>query len=404
MEEKCIFRLRRFARIGYRLVIAPIITYLDESTPILGTKGRGPARHAWEAVGFVIVLYTAVVVPLQVAFETSFTPAAAWTLINVASDSFFLLDMGVSLRTAFMRDGAMIQDSKRVAQHYLQGEFSADLLVSLPYVWVLQPLFSACKLPTAARLVPMLRLLRTLLRLYRVESSGQLLSSLSLLRYNPGLVRVGQLMLMLLLACHWAGCLWWLVGEIDMEGRHLALTEPLLTPWAASEWVRAQSFVVRYAHCLLWGAGLMTTLMPFDVLPHTISETVVTTALMVLGLFINVFVISATTTALQNMDAKFMAGRQKVKGMLQSPRLLLLHTCDWPYVLATLLRPTSAQVEMISKYLIYKKVPAKLSTKIISFYDYRVSIAEQSAQLGDLPHELAMQVCAHAQRIPGPSK
>ena len=46
----------------------------------------------------------------------------------------------------------------------------------------------------------------------------------------------------------------------------------------------------------------------------------------ILGLFINVFVISATTTALQNMDAKNMAGRQKV--------------------------------ETISKYLLYKKVHA----------------------------------------------
>ena len=145
--------------------------------------------------------------------------------------------------------------------------------------------------------VPLVRLLRTLLRFHRVESSLQL-AHLSVLRYNPGIVRVLQLLLMLLVACHWAGCLWWIVGDIDTEAQSLAIEVPTTTPWAASDWVQSQPFVVRYGHSLLWGVGMMTTLMPFDVVPRTITETTVTTVLMVLGLFINVFVISATTSEL----------------------------------------------------------------------------------------------------------
>ena len=263
--QLCVIALRRRAK----KLVEPLIIWADETLPILGTNGTEPVRQAWEAAGVLTVFYTAVMVPMQAAFESSFTPGVLWTVINVAADSFFLVDMCVSIRTAFLRDGALIQDSSRIAAHYLSGEFRLDLIVSLPYVWVLQPLFNATGVPVAARVVPLLRLLRTLVRLYRVESSGKLLSSSSALRFNPGLVRVGQLMLMLLLACHWAGCLWWLVGEIDMEGVYLATTDPQESPWAASEWVRNQPFVVRYAHCLLWGAGLMTTLMPFDVLPRT---------------------------------------------------------------------------------------------------------------------------------------
>ena len=58
----------------------------------------------------------------------------------------------VSFRTAFLRDGALIQDASRIAAHYLSGEFRADLLVSIPYVWVLQPLLNATGLPVAARI------------------------------------------------------------------------------------------------------------------------------------------------------------------------------------------------------------------------------------------------------------
>ena len=48
----------------------------------------------------------------------------------------------------------------------------------------------------------------------------------------------------------------------------------------------------------------------------------------------------SAAAALQNMDAKFMAGRQKV--------------------------------EMVSKYLLFKKVPAKLSSSIVGFHEYKV--------------------------------
>jgi CRP-like cAMP-binding protein len=301
---------------------------------------------------------------------------------------------GVKFRTSFMRNGALICDSGRVAEAYYQGEFKLDFAVAFPYVWALQPLFNATNLPTSARLsesahpspredrrrtarhaavrstrncnrgffcvfaVPLSRLLRTVLRLYRVESSGSLMRASSVLRFNPGLVRMGQLMLMLFLACHWAGCLWWIIGEVDPDSQEA--DDEGTTQWAASTWLKRQPWGLQYAQSLLWGAGLMTTLMPFDVIPRTITETVVTIVVVICGLFINVFVISATTTALQNMDAKLSAGRQKV--------------------------------EMISKYLIFKKVPATLSAKIVDFYEYQNSIVEQSAQLADLPHELSMEL------------
>ena len=132
--------------------------------------------------------------------------------------------------------------------------------------------------------VPLSRLLRTLVRLYRLESNGGLLKNSSMLRFNPGLVRVGQLMLMLLLACHWAGCLWWLIGEIDMEGRELARTDPESNTWLASEWLQRQDLILRYSQSLLWGTGLMTTILPYDVVPRTITQTFVTIVVVAVGL------------------------------------------------------------------------------------------------------------------------
>jgi len=309
---------------------------------------------------FLLVLYSVIMVPMQAAFESAFHPALAWNSCNVLVDSAFILDMGINFRTSFMRNGALIKESRSIVQYYLHGEFRLDSIVAFPYVWVLQPAFNSADLPVAARLIPLSRLLRTLVRLYRVESNGGLLKTSSMLRFNPGLVRVGQLMLMLLLACHWTGCLWWLIGEIDIEGRELAIADPESNTWPASEWLQRQEFILRYAQSLLWGTGLMTTILPYDVVPRTITQTFVTIVVVSIGLLINVLFISATTTALQNMDAKFSAGRQKV--------------------------------EAISKYLLFKKVPTKLTTKIVDYYEYQNFVADQSVQLADLPHELSMEL------------
>ena len=37
--------------------------------------------------------------------------------------------------------------------------------------------------------------------------------------FNPAAMRLVQLFAFLLIACHWSGCIWWAVGEIEYEYR-----------------------------------------------------------------------------------------------------------------------------------------------------------------------------------------
>ena len=169
-----------------------------------------------------------------------------------------------------------------------------------------------------------------------------------MLRFNQGLVRVAQLMLMLLLMSHWAGCVWWIVSELDTDAASLP-DDTWMPPWGALWWIRSQPFGTQYAQSLMWGAAIMTTLTPFEVKGHTATESIFTVVLMFAGLFINIFVIAATTNALAHMDARWLEGQQKV--------------------------------ETISKYLVYKRVPAKLSERIVAFYEYQNSRFDQSSKM-----------------------
>ena len=56
----------------------------------------------------------------------------------------------------------------------------------------------------------------------------------------------------------------------------------------------------------------MTGSLPYDVLPETLPEIVVTVCAVFLGLVISVVTISSATTALQALDGKKQLGRQKL--------------------------------------------------------------------------------------------
>ena len=73
----------------------------------------------------------------------------------------------------------------------------------------------------------------------------------------------------------------------------------------------SQPISTQYVHALLWGTGMVTTLMPFDVEPKTLGQTLVTILLVWIGLCMNIFVISAATSALQARRVPLASPRVK---------------------------------------------------------------------------------------------
>ena len=56
-----------------------------------------------------------------------------WQTCDALSDVFFLLDIGIQLRTGYLEQGLMVYDSKKLAKHYLTSRaFLMDLLALCP--------------------------------------------------------------------------------------------------------------------------------------------------------------------------------------------------------------------------------------------------------------------------------
>jgi len=313
----------------------------------------------WHKVITLCVSYVAVWTPLQAAFDEELAkPYLLWFIINLVVDSIFIIDVWLMFRVAVKVRGTWVYSRKTIFKACVSdryGGFALDLVAAFPYS-LLTPILSdtspwedsvaeSSSLHASIRALRLLRLLRVVIKLmHNGTEVAQVVSGYSS-RFNPQLVRVSQLLLMLVLTCHWAGCLWWLVGTTPRDESY-----PTGDSWGPDDWMRAQPVSVKYLHAFNWGAGMILGYVPREVFPQEAPEVVVTLICMFVGFFMVMIFISSTTSALQSQDAKSALSQQKL--------------------------------EKVWRYLAYKKVPLELSSRILEYFNY---VMTSSVTLSHIP-------------------
>ena len=91
-------------------------------------------RLAWDFVSVVLVLFVAISLPYRVAFLMDYI-SASLNITDFLIDIFFLFDIAVNFRTAFIQDGELISDPMAVAKNYLRLWFWLDAVSSIPFDW-----------------------------------------------------------------------------------------------------------------------------------------------------------------------------------------------------------------------------------------------------------------------------
>ena len=108
----------------------------DELKRVLLPFGR--KRVTWDLCMFVLVAYTAVVLPIQIAFDTEDHFPQALTDFEYAVDFIFLFDIYLNFRTAFVEHAMLVVDRKIIRKRYLGQWFAIDLSGSIPLDLVLR--------------------------------------------------------------------------------------------------------------------------------------------------------------------------------------------------------------------------------------------------------------------------
>ena len=357
--------------------------------PVLHPDGR--FRSFWNIAMALLICFGGVAIPLEIAFDTDMRLAMCgrlatdgglecaahqvWESFNFFVDFWFLIDILINCRTGYLRDGHFVNEDLKALRHYLRGWFCLDFIGSFPINFILQ-ISSAgctgeeCALDRANRTLRMLRLFK-LVKLTRMLKLTRYLEDVEqVVKFNPAVLRVFRLCIWMIIACHWFGCIWWLVADWEMtpaDGINIDSTgKPIYVEgvlhWEAGEnlwlppaWLKnSPAFGVKFCHAFYWGAGIAFAMTPFDIMPVTALETLVTTFLMCGGLLLNAFVISSFTSAFAEMDSKHqLAGKQ---------------------------------LDMIRNYLLLKAVPGDLRSRILEYFQYIYTSSQSMDHLGQLEH------------------
>ena len=357
-------------------------------------------RSSWNVCLAFFILYCGFSVPFEIAFETDMIQSMCtdpqnpygklilrgecdaflqWFWLNFIVDVFFMADICLNFRTGYMSEGHFVSDDWLVAKSYLKGSFIMDCLGTFPLnilLMITNPanpygdtqvaeMIAAAETAAGGSGTDVGRANR-MLRLLRMAKLAKLARMRKLAKYaaafeeylNPGVLAIVKLVAISIICCHMFGSLWWMISDLEMSeeasgSEDLTFASPYYAgenKWHPPFWLKHEaSLSMKYMHAFFWGAGMVTSLVPRDIEPLTIMESLVTTSTMFFGLLLNAFVISSLNQALASMNASKQF--------------------------------TGKQLEMIKSYLLVKQVPSSLRGRVMEFYEYLLS---SSAALEDL--------------------
>ncbi|XP_016369325.1 potassium/sodium hyperpolarization-activated cyclic nucleotide-gated channel 4-like [Sinocyclocheilus rhinocerous] len=174
-------------------------------------------RFYWDLTMLLLMVGNLIIIPVGITFfKDEHTPP--WIVFNVVSDTFFLLDLVLNFRTGIVKEdnAEIILDPQQIKIKYLRSWFVVDFISSIPvdYIFLIvetridSDFYKTARALRIVRFTKILSLLR-LLRLSRLIRYIHQWEEIFHMTYDlaSAMVRIVNLIGMMLLLCHWDGCL-----------------------------------------------------------------------------------------------------------------------------------------------------------------------------------------------------
>lgn len=213
--------------------------------PVLDPRSNG--KLSWDSLIMVMVLYSAILVPIQVGFpEMNFSDT--WTNLNTASDVLFWMDVVQSFFVGFYEseEEPMVRSRSRIAHRYFTSWFFPDVVGILPIEMFAGPEGSTSSI-NSLKLTRIVRLFRVtkLARLIKLRQFAMKIEDT--LDLDAVMTRMTRLIGQVLLVTHVLSCLWHLVGHASDNSE----------TWITATKLTDESSGVRYLYSFYW---VVTTL------------------------------------------------------------------------------------------------------------------------------------------------
>uniref|UniRef100_H2U824 Cyclic nucleotide-binding domain-containing protein n=1 Tax=Takifugu rubripes TaxID=31033 RepID=H2U824_TAKRU len=320
-------------------------------------------RFYWDFTMLLFMVGNLIIIPVGITFfkEETTTP---WIIFNVVSDTFFLMDLVLNFRTGIIIEdnSDIILDPKTIKKKYLKTWFIVDFISSIPvdYIFLIvekgidSEVYKTARALRIVRFTKILSLLR-LLRLSRLIRYIHQWEEIFHMTYDlaSAVMRIINLIGMMLLLCHWDGCLQFLVPMLQDFPSDCWVS---LNKMENDTWSELYSFAVFKAmsHMLCIGYGRQA--------PESLSDIWLTMLSMIVGATCYAVFIGHATALIQSLDSSRRQYQEKYK-----------------------------QVE---QYMSFHKLPADFRQKIHDYYEHRYQgkMFDEESILGELSEPLREEI------------
>uniref|UniRef100_A0A8P4KBV9 Cyclic nucleotide-binding domain-containing protein n=1 Tax=Dicentrarchus labrax TaxID=13489 RepID=A0A8P4KBV9_DICLA len=320
-------------------------------------------RFYWDFTMLLFMVGNLIIIPVGITFfkDETTTP---WIIFNVVSDTFFLMDLVLNFRTGIIIEdnSDIILDPQTIKKKYLKTWFIVDFISSIPvdYIFLIvekgidSEVYKTARALRIVRFTKILSLLR-LLRLSRLIRYIHQWEEIFHMTYDlaSAVMRIFNLIGMMLLLCHWDGCLQFLVPMLQEFPSDCWVS---LNKMENDTWSELYSFAVFKAmsHMLCIGYGRQA--------PESLSDIWLTMLSMIVGATCYAVFIGHATALIQSLDSSRRQYQEKYK-----------------------------QVE---QYMSFHKLPADFRQKIHDYYEHRYQgkMFDEESILGELSEPLREEI------------
>ncbi|NXM65697.1 HCN4 protein, partial [Serilophus lunatus] len=320
-------------------------------------------RFYWDLTMLLLMVGNLIIIPVGITFfkDENTTP---WIVFNVVSDTFFLIDLVLNFRTGIVVEDntEIILDPQRIKMKYLKSWFVVDFISSIPvdYIFLIvetridSEVYKTARALRIVRFTKILSLLR-LLRLSRLIRYIHQWEEIFHMTYDlaSAVMRIVNLIGMMLLLCHWDGCLQFLV--------------PMLQDFPDDCWVSLNRMVndswgKQYSYALFKAMSHMLCIGYGQQAPVGMSDVWLTMLSMIVGATCYAMFIGHATALIQSLDSSRRQYQEKYK-----------------------------QVE---QYMSFHKLPADMRQRIHDYYEHRYQgkMFDEESILGELSEPLREEI------------
>ncbi|PIO25938.1 hypothetical protein AB205_0130500 [Aquarana catesbeiana] len=319
----------------------------------------------WDLIMLLLMVGNLIILPVGITFfKDENTPP--WIVFNVLSDTFFLVDLVLNFRTGIVVEDntEIILDPHTIKMKYLKSWFLVDFVSSIPvdYIFLIVDLetrvdsevYKTARALRIVRFTKILSLLR-LLRLSRLIRYIHQWEEIFHMTYDlaSAVVRIFNLIGMMLLLCHWDGCLQFLV--------------PMLQDFPEDCWVYISKMVneswgKQYSHAIFKAMSHMLCIGYGQQAPEGMTDVWLTMLSMIVGATCYAMFIGHATALIQSLDSSRRQYQEKYK-----------------------------QVE---QYMSFHKLPPDTRQRIHEYYEHRYQgkMFDEENILGELSEPLKEEI------------